>query len=176
MAIPRAFASLSLSLTLVLVVAPLSSMASNILYPGETLQPGQSLTVGNYSFTMGTDCDAVLSKNGNLIWESGTKYLDINCYLDVSNTGNLVIYRPSGTTLWQTDKNGAEGNYILVLQDDGKLVIYGPDLWTAGTSVLSSRGVFIETNPTTTTFAALPVNKAKKEAKALRISMVISNE
>ncbi|KAH7686982.1 alpha-D-mannose-specific plant lectins domain-containing protein [Dioscorea alata] len=174
MAIPRAFASLSLGLTLVLVVAPLSSMASNILYPGKTLQPGKSLTEGSYSFTMGTDCDAVLSENGNLIWETDTKYRDINCYLSVSETGNLIIHRPSGTTLWQTNKNGEKGNYILVLQEDGNLVIYGPDLWATGTSLLSFGGVFIETNPTT--FVALPANKAKKEAKALRISMVTSKE
>ncbi|KAH7657018.1 alpha-D-mannose-specific plant lectins domain-containing protein [Dioscorea alata] len=157
MAIPRAFASLSLGLTLVLVVVPLSSMASNILYPGQTLQTGQSMTVGNYSFTMGTDCDAVLSENGNLIWESGTKYLDRYCYLSCSKTGNLVIYRPSGTTLWQTNENGEEGDYILVLQPEGgKLVIYGPALWSAGDYY--SRG--------------MPAN----EAKASRISMVVNNE
>ncbi|XP_039145732.1 mannose-specific lectin-like [Dioscorea cayenensis subsp. rotundata] len=123
MAIPRAFASLSLALTLLLVVAPLCSMADDILYPGEALGTGRSLTNGNYTLAMQTDCYLVLYNICNPIWSSNTSGMATNCYLTFACNGNLVIYKSDGNALWSNSKSGGQGNHVLVLHDDGNVVV-----------------------------------------------------
>ena len=59
MAIPKAFVSLFLAVGLFLAVTPLCT-AKIILYSGETLKVGKTLTWESYEFIMQEDCNAVL--------------------------------------------------------------------------------------------------------------------
>ncbi|KAH7653305.1 alpha-D-mannose-specific plant lectins domain-containing protein [Dioscorea alata] len=169
MAIPRAFASLSL--TLFLVVSPLCCMAKDILYSGESLNTGDYLTYENYKFIMQADCNLVLYENGKALWASGTNGRGTNCYLILQSDGNLVIYNIKDNAVWASNTNKGQGNYVLILQKDRNVVIYGGALWATNTN--KRTGVmFIESKATI--FGALPANKTTDEVKAARIAMVVN--
>lgn len=162
MAIPKAFASLFLVL---LLVSPLCCMARDVLYPGESLKSGQSLTAGSYKFKMQEDCDLVLLDGTQKpCWTSGTAYLGRNCYLSFKTDGEISIYDKNSNkkvVVWKRDSSSGQGNYVLILEKIGKVVIYGPNRYS--------------TTIKATSFGALPANKAAEEAKAANISMVVTN-
>lgn len=63
--------------TLLIILNPTATGAVNILYSGETLNAGDSLTYNVYNFKMEVDCDLVLyeSTGGGLVevlWRSNT--------------------------------------------------------------------------------------------------------
>ncbi|KAM0953379.1 putative bulb-type lectin domain-containing protein [Dioscorea sansibarensis] len=171
MAIPRAFASLSLAL--LLVASPLCCMANFILYSGESLQSGEALYYAAYTFIMQSDCNLVEYDNGKPIWASNTGGLARQCYCTLQRDGNLVIYTSNNKALWASNTNVGPGNYVLILQKDRNVVIYGSALWATNTNINGVSGdMFIESKATT--FGALPANKTTAEAKAARISMVVN--
>ncbi|XP_039145727.1 mannose-specific lectin-like [Dioscorea cayenensis subsp. rotundata] len=176
MATPRAFASLSLTLALalalLLVVAPLCSMAGNILYGSNSLGPGQSLAYGSFKLVMQEDCNLVLYDICNTVWATNTSGRGTNCYLSFRSNGNLVIQNSNGQTVWATNQSGGQGNYVFILQKDRNLAVYGPVTWQTKTSLAGSDGLLIDSNDTI--FGALPANKNTEEAKATRISMVVN--
>ncbi|KAH7657027.1 alpha-D-mannose-specific plant lectins domain-containing protein [Dioscorea alata] len=158
MAIPRAFSSLSL--TLLLVVAPLCTMADYVLYPGGALGPGRSLINGNYTLVMQTDCNLVLYNVCEAIWSSNTNGQATNCFLTFATNGNLVILNPDGNALWSNNQSGGQGNHVLVLHDDGNAVVYGRGRWDSGTNLPSSRFP--------------PADQTTNEAEAAGVAMVIN--
>nr|CAD1817666.1 unnamed protein product [Ananas comosus var. bracteatus] len=83
--------------------------AENILYTNDVLFGGQSLTNGNFRFTMQTDCNLVLYDGGSAIWSSGTYRKGTGCYVKMQSDGNLVVYNGSNNALWasNTDRGGA---------------------------------------------------------------------
>ncbi|XP_039145726.1 mannose-specific lectin-like [Dioscorea cayenensis subsp. rotundata] len=161
MAIPRAFASFSHALTLLLVVAPLCSMADDILYPGEALGPGRSLINGNYTLVMQTDCDLVLYNVCDPIWSSNTSGMATNCYLTFASNGNLVIHSSEGNALWSNNKSGGQGNHVLVLHDDGNVVVYGRGRWDSRTNLPPFRfpSAYQTTNEAEAAGVAMVINK-----------------
>ncbi|KAG6468575.1 mannose-specific lectin-like [Zingiber officinale] len=69
-----------------------SSMAKNILYEGESLKTGESLTEGNFKFTMmSDDCTLVLNDNDQTVWSTNTGGKGTSCYAHVQTDGNVVI-------------------------------------------------------------------------------------
>ncbi|KAM0953376.1 putative bulb-type lectin domain-containing protein [Dioscorea sansibarensis] len=171
MAIPRAFASLSLAL--LLVASPLCCMADYILYSGETLRSGQALTYASYTFIMQTDCNLVLYDNGRALWASGTNGRGTNCRVTLQSDGNLVIYTSNNKAVWASNTNVGQNHYVLILQKDRNVVIYGGALWATNTNNIGvSGGMFIESKATI--FGALPANKTTAEANAAGISMVVT--
>jgi hypothetical protein len=116
-----------------------SGARTNTLTAGETLTAGQQLisTSGQYTLTMESNGDLVVSGNGCTIWASG--YYGSNPSLILQSTdGNLVVYASSGA-IWASG-SGNSGNNTgdsLVMQNDGNLVIYnasGAALWATGAS------------------------------------------
>ncbi|KAM0953374.1 putative bulb-type lectin domain-containing protein [Dioscorea sansibarensis] len=171
MAIPRAFASLSLAL--LLVASPLCCMADYILYSGEALGTGQALNYASYTFIMQSDCNLVLYDNGRVLWASGTNGRGTNCRVTLQNDGNLVIYTSNNNVVWASNTNVGQGRYVLVLQKDRNVVIYGRPLWATNTNTAGvSDGMFIESKATI--FGALPANKTTAEANVAGISMVVN--
>ncbi|KAH7657028.1 alpha-D-mannose-specific plant lectins domain-containing protein [Dioscorea alata] len=177
MATPRAFASLSLTLALALalflVVAPLCSMAGNVLYGSNSLGPGQSLASGSFKLVMQEDCNLVLYDICNIVWATNTSGRGRNCHLAFSNNGNLVLQNSNGQAVWATNQRLGPGNYAFILQEDRNLAVYGPAVWQTKTSLAGSDGLLIDSNDTVFG-SALPANKTTEEAKATRISMVVN--
>nr|AHE93335.1 mannose binding tuber lectin [Amorphophallus paeoniifolius var. campanulatus] len=129
-------ASLAFFLLFLLGVALRPSEAAQALYAPAALFSGQSLTNGNYVFTMQADCNLVLYDRGRAIWASGTARRASNCVLRMQRDGNLVVYTPGGSAIWASGTNRGAGNYILILQSDRNVVIYGPDgraIWATNT-------------------------------------------
>ncbi|KAH7657025.1 alpha-D-mannose-specific plant lectins domain-containing protein [Dioscorea alata] len=175
MAIPRAFASHSLALALLLVVTPLCT-ANMILYSGETLKTGKSLIRENYEFKMQEDCNAVLYDSNELIWASKTWGKGCSCYITLQPDGNLVIYGDDNAPVWASNTYvGGKAHYVLILQKDRNLVIYGPARWATNTNNRVSGGMFIESKATI--FGALPANKTTHEETKTSgtIAMVVDN-
>ncbi|KAH7657023.1 alpha-D-mannose-specific plant lectins domain-containing protein [Dioscorea alata] len=179
MAIPRAFASLSLAL--LLVASPLSCMADFILYSGESLCSEQALNHMSYTFIMQSDCNLVLYDGGSPVWASDTGGLGQRCCATLQRDGNLVIkknnyknYNDNYNVVWASNTNVGEGYYVLILQKDRNVVIYGGAIWATDTHVGVSRAIVI--NSKATIFGALPANNTTTgEAKVAGISTVVNN-
>ncbi|KAJ4767491.1 Mannose-binding lectin [Rhynchospora pubera] len=131
-----------LSATLALLTP---SFAYNLLYSGEYLYGGQSLTEGSYTFIMQTDCNLVLYDSGRAVWSSGTYRQAENCFLSMQYDGNLVIYSGS-RALWASNTQRSRGNFVVVLQRDRNVVLYGPALWATGTNRVGTANVTIADN------------------------------
>ncbi|XP_020101373.1 mannose-specific lectin-like [Ananas comosus] len=142
--------------------------AENILYTNDVLFGGQSLTNGNFRFTMQTDCNLVLYDGGSAIWSSGTYRKGTGCYVKMQSDGNLVVYNGSNNALWASNTDRGRGNYVCILQRDRNVVVYGPALWATGTNRVGTPGVIISANSTGT--AAPEESNATPE-----IAMVINN-
>ncbi|XP_072967480.1 mannose-specific lectin-like [Typha angustifolia] len=144
---PLSLSSLLILTAILALLAPACS-ADNILYSGSSLYAGQSLTEGNYRFTMQTDCNLVLYDYGNPIWASQTSGRGSGCRLDMQRDGNLVVYDASNNARWASGTNRGNGNYVLVLQRDRNVVIYGGALWSTGTNIRGTVDVVISKNST----------------------------
>ncbi|MQL81564.1 hypothetical protein Taro_014039 [Colocasia esculenta] len=111
------------------------SADSNILYSGESLDPGQYLSYGNYWLIMQEDCNLVLYDNGRAVWDSGTRGRASYCYVSMQSDGNLVIYDNAARPLWASNTDRGNGYYILMLQGDRNVVIYGGGaIWATATN------------------------------------------
>ncbi|KAG6470735.1 hypothetical protein ZIOFF_071812 [Zingiber officinale] len=122
-----------------------SSMAVHVLYGGDTLNTGQSLTEGSYTFIMQFDCNLVLYDNSRSVpvWASGTNGQGSNCVLRMQKDGNLVIYDGGSKAVWASNTSGHLGNFVLILQRDRNVVIYGCPRWATNTNTANSEGVVI---------------------------------
>ncbi|KAG6468556.1 mannose-specific lectin-like [Zingiber officinale] len=159
----------------VLLLLP-SSMANNILYEGETLKTGQTLTEGVYTLTMQTNCNLVLSDNGHAVWSSNTGGKGTNCYLSVQTDGNLVIYDKATNVIWSSDTWSRWGGpYILILQRNRNVVLYDSK-WSTNTYTANSEGVVIvKKDHNDTSITAEVVVPAADEPTNRKIAMVTNN-
>ncbi|KAG6479669.1 hypothetical protein ZIOFF_063137 [Zingiber officinale] len=98
---------LSAAALLLGVVMPFST-ANNVLSSGDTMNTGQSLTRGAYTFTMQSVCNLVLYDNGRAVWSSGTYNRGHNCILHLQTDDDLVIYS-SGRAVWASQTSGPQG-------------------------------------------------------------------
>ncbi|XP_020579587.1 mannose-specific lectin-like [Phalaenopsis equestris] len=132
---------LSLAVLSILPTTPAS--AASTLYAGQSLNPGQSLTQGNYSFIMQQDCNLVLYDKNRAVWSTETSGRASGCVLRLQINGNLIIY--SGVrVIWQSNSSGFVGIYYLILQTDRNVVIYDffhDAIWSTGTEVPSADSV-----------------------------------
>ncbi|XP_074568907.1 mannose-specific lectin-like [Curcuma longa] len=154
------------------------SMAHNVLYTNEKLEAGQSLTQGDYTFTMHFGCNLVLYDNGRALWSTNTNGRGNNCFLQMQTDGNLVIYNDNNNAVWASNTWGARGNSVLVLQRDRNVVIYGPGRWSTGTNTVNSKDIVINAESSlndTTTFTPEVVVPAADEPTNRKIAMVTNN-
>lgn len=116
-------------LGITLSVLAAASHAADLLAPGQSLGPGQSLTSpnGEYTLVMQTDGNLVLYRyNSQVKWTANTHTK--GGYKAVLN-GTLQVLNSSGKKVWESyihdhspDDNNV--NYLRV-QDDGNAVVYG---------------------------------------------------
>ncbi|XP_074586921.1 uncharacterized protein LOC141842827 [Curcuma longa] len=154
-----------------------SSMADSVLDGGRALYSGQSLTQGDYTFIMQSDCNLVLYDKGRAVWASKTNGRGPNCVLRLRTDGNLVVYDGSNKLVWASNTGGSRGYYILVLQRDRNVVIYGCPRWATGTSTADSEGVVIVKSDRNdnTSFTPQVVVPAADEPTNRKIAMVTNN-
>ena len=117
------------------------------LFPGQSLQPGQTLQSDNgvYTLTMQSDGNVVLRNNASTpLWRTGTGggQFDPRDFI-MQTDGNLVLYDTSGQPRWESKTQGNPGAFLNV-QNDGNLVVYragattetgNNSLWNSGTNV-----------------------------------------
>jgi len=110
---------------------------SNVLGPGESLRPGESLFSTNrvYELRLQADGNLVLYRTTDwrALWSSRTQGRSVSA-LFMQLDGNLVLY-DGGEAVWATRSYGPAIS-SLVLQDDGNVVIYrqGPVAWNTHTN------------------------------------------
>ncbi|KAG6476875.1 hypothetical protein ZIOFF_066123 [Zingiber officinale] len=151
-------------------------MADNVLYGGDTMNAGQSLTQGGYTFIMQTDCNLVLYDSGRAVWASGTDGRGRNCVLRMQTDGNLVIYDGNNRAVWASNTSGPRGNFVLILQRDRNVVIYGCPRWATNTNTANSEGVLIvKSGLNDTSFTPEVVAPAADEPTNRKIAMVTNN-
>ncbi|KAK1265031.1 hypothetical protein QJS04_geneDACA021315 [Acorus gramineus] len=128
MASPTSTNALSISvifaLAIMLSLVGQNCEAATMLYSGDSLHAGQSLTNGYYQFIMQNDCNLVLYDGGRAIWASNTNGRGSSCVLRMQYDGNLVIYASGERAVWASNTNIGNGNYVCVLQNDRNVVIY----------------------------------------------------
>ena len=118
-----------------------------VLYPGDSLHAGQSITSlnGEFILRMQGDGNLVLYRSTNAshypLWGSGTDGHP-GAWATMQSDGNLVIYPGGGgSALWSS---GTVGNHnaIFAIQDDANLVIYtygfGKALWASNSNTQNS--------------------------------------
>ncbi len=95
------------------------------LDPGQSLQPGGSLTSenGQYTFTLQTDGNICLYKGSgtNALWCSGTNGKGITVLL-MQEDGNLVGYDSGGHAIWASDTSGNNGAWCELL-NEGRIAV-----------------------------------------------------
>jgi hypothetical protein len=116
------------------------------LFPGQSLQPGQTLQSDNqlHTLIMQSDGNVVLYNSASrpLWWtNTGGGLIDPRDFI-MQNDGNLVLYDTSGQPHWDSNTWGNPGAFLDV-QDDGNLVVYRAGsatetannaLWEAGSN------------------------------------------
>jgi aqualysin 1 len=123
--------------------APPPTDGPDILSPGETLYPNQSVISGDGRFELKYQGD------GNLVLyrvRDGAPLWAINCWPTCRNIGgagvaimqtdgNFVVYNSAGAAVWASGTGGNPGAFLRV-QSDGNVVVYsgsGRALWSTGT-------------------------------------------
>ena len=111
---------------------------SDLMFPGEVLTPGRSISSrdGRFRFEYQTDGNLVLYRqtDGKPLWASGTVGTAPGvCIMQFD--GNLVVYNAARQPVWSSDTWRSVGSRVLV-QTDGNVVIYdGPNhpVWATNT-------------------------------------------
>jgi hypothetical protein len=103
-----------------------------MLFSGQTLGSGQSLTSGDghYELTMQTDGNLVLAATNpygspRTLFSSGTGTFP-GATAQLQSSGDLAVLDPAGATVWSNNAT-ASGCANLLLQNDGNLVGYTED-------------------------------------------------
>lgn len=91
---------------------------------------------GRCKFSVQSDSNLVIYKNGSPIWASGTQYSDGYRLVTLAN-GNVQFNRANGSTVFSTNTAGNAGARMR-MQDDCDLAVYATDgktmLWHSNTS------------------------------------------
>jgi hypothetical protein len=115
------------------------------LFPGQSLQPGQSLKSDDtlHTLIMQSDGNAVLyNSQSQPLWSTNTGGLIEPRDFIMQTDGNLVLYDTSGQPHWASNTQGNPSAFLNV-QDDGNLVVYRAGsatqtannaLWAAGSN------------------------------------------
>jgi hypothetical protein len=109
---------------------------ANVLGPGESLRPGESLFSTNRSYELRLQADGNLvlyrTRDWRALWSSKTQGHAVSA-LFMQVDGNLVLYS-GAEAVWSSKTYGPAISY-LVVQDDGNVVIYrqGPVAWNTAT-------------------------------------------
>ncbi|XP_074564898.1 mannose-specific lectin 1-like [Curcuma longa] len=122
------------------------SMANNVLYGGHKLLAGESLTEGDFTFIMQSDCNLVLYDKDQALWSSGTNGLGSRCFARMQTDGNFIIFNDRLNKVWESGTRQTEGEFILVLQRDGHVVIYADPIFTVPEVEPKNRKVATVTN------------------------------
>jgi hypothetical protein len=102
-----------------------AAAGSDRLLPGETLQPGQSLTGGHDALTMQANGNLVLLAPGRTpVWTSHTAGNN-GASLVMPPGGNLAVVAPGGQTLWSAGTGHHSGS-VLIMLPNGNAVIAAP--------------------------------------------------
>ncbi|XP_058099915.1 mannose-specific lectin-like [Magnolia sinica] len=109
--------------------------ADSVMYPGNRLLVGQSMTSGDYAFTMEKDCNLVLYDNRRLIWQSGTRGKGSGCYATLLGYGEFVINDYTDQRVWSSNTKLTNENCILILQRDRNVVMYCGSVWSSNTYI-----------------------------------------
>jgi hypothetical protein len=129
---------LALLTGLLLAARPAAAAAgTDTLATGETLTVGQRLVSpsGQYTLTVQTDGNLVLSGNGCALWASNTAGSGTADHLTMQTDGNLVLYTASGAAVWSSKTSGSGPADHATLQDDANFVVYtagGTAPWASG--------------------------------------------
>ncbi|KAG6512032.1 mannose-specific lectin-like [Zingiber officinale] len=118
-----ALVTLSAAAVLLGLLLPSAMANNNVLYRGDKLFPGESLTEGTYEFIMQDHCMLVLKDNGNEVWSFQGN--GRGCYAFFDTDGYFRIVDEIGQN---SNFNSFPGS-ILVLQRDGHVVIYSRPVW-----------------------------------------------
>ncbi|PKA48587.1 Mannose-specific lectin 3 [Apostasia shenzhenica] len=129
MAIPTVFFFFFFFFFLLLLHPPFST-ADHVLYTDEILIAGQNLSNGPHRLSLHQNCRLVLSTAGDPTWSTNTSYNGGNCYLVLTQKGELVVRRNTHYTLWSSAAKSRKGKYALVLDDRGRLAVYGQRRWS----------------------------------------------
>lgn len=138
--------------------APLwaSSTENDTIFPGESLEPGQSLSSvgGAYLLVMQGDGNLVQYHGSSPTWASNTGGHP-GAHAVMQGDGNFVVYL-GGTPLWATGTGGDNGAYV-ANQTDGNIVVYlnGVAKWAShsGGGPVSGGGSCSDGGPGVTTLA-----------------------
>ncbi|KAG0465207.1 hypothetical protein HPP92_019371 [Vanilla planifolia] len=125
--------SLLLLPLLLLLFLPHSHLASadHVLYTDEVLLPSQNLTNGPHVLSIQPHCRLVLSTAGATIWATNATSNSGDCYLAVTQKGELVLRRAFHYAVWSSGaKATKKGKYALVLDAEGRIAVYGHRRWS----------------------------------------------
>jgi hypothetical protein len=114
---------------------PAFANGSSRLLAGQIVKAGQDLVSpsGQYTLTVQTGGNVVVTGNGCTIWSAGTT--GSGNYLTMQTDGNLVIYTSAGKALWDSKTNGTGSANYLSLQNDGNAIVFtsaAKNVWAAG--------------------------------------------
>ncbi|WP_327070435.1 hypothetical protein [Kitasatospora sp. NBC_01302] len=127
-----------------------AAAAPNVLQPGQTLEPGQSLTDNDTTLVMQPDGNLVLylvAPNGRqqaALWSSKT-WGNNGAYALMQTDGNLVVYRQGKTdtadALWSSWTWGHNGAYTVLVDGDLMLGTDSADqpLWQTSTGFIPTQ-------------------------------------
>jgi pseudomonalisin len=92
---------------------------------GQTVRAGQDMVSANgqYTLTVQTSGNVVVTGNDCTIWSAGTAGTAGN-YLTMQTDGNLVVYTSAGKAVWSSKTPGSGSADYLRIQDDGNVVVY----------------------------------------------------
>lgn len=122
-----------------------AATSASTLATGANLAAGKSIksSNGQFSLTMQSDGNLVLSGNNHLVWFSRTGG-NPGAHLAVQTDGNLVIYSTAGKALWYTSTSGASSKLVVQSSGDLQLLSGTGVAWrtggTTGTGYLSQAG------------------------------------
>jgi hypothetical protein len=112
----------------------LETPTASVLWAGQKLYAGQSISSNGYTLIMQSDGNLVeYDSRGLAVWDTVTEGLG-GAYATVQSDGNLVVYNSQNAPLWNSVTEG-RGSSTLAMQADGNLVVYnarGPT-WASGT-------------------------------------------